>query len=235
MPSGEEKKEYVLGIFTSISHKYDLINSLLSLMVDHYWRWRTARLLRNIPEGPILDLCAGTMPLSLELARQAENRLVFAMDFCERMLRTGMKKLPDDHCRPRIFPICGDGEAIPAPADTFCACTVAFGVRNMVNTRQGLSEIYRVLLPGGILLILELSRPTNVIIKPVYNFYLYYMLPWIASICAKNRDAYEYLAQSIASFYEPDELIAMMWEAGFTKVECRKLTFGVVSIYMGIK
>ena len=231
----EEKKEYVRGIFSSISYKYDLINSLLSLLLDRYWRWRTARLLHDIPDGPVLDLCAGTMPLSRELALQAEKRRVFAMDFCECMLRTGMNKLPDDHCRPRIFPICGDGEEIPASADTFCGCTVAFGVRNMVNTQQGLSEMHRVLRPHGRLLILELSRPTTMLIKPFYNCYLYYMLPWIAGICAKNRDAYEYLAQSIALFYEPEELIAMMRETGFTKVERKKLTFGIVSIYMGTK
>ena len=235
MVPSEEKKEYVRGIFTSISHKYDLINSLLSLLTDRYWRRRTARLLRDIPEGPFLDLCAGTMLLSGELARQAESRSVVAMDFCERMLRIGIKKLPDDRYRQRIFPVCGDGENIPAPADSFCACTVAFGVRNMVDTRQGLSEIYRVLQPGGRVLILELSRPTNVLVKPVYNCYLYYMLPCIAGICAKNRDAYEYLARSIALFYEPEELIAMMRETGFTEVERKKLTFGIVSIYAGIK
>ncbi len=231
----EEKKEYVRDIFSSISHKYDLLNSLLSLLVDRCWRWRTTRLLRDFPDGPVLDLCAGTMPLSIELIRQAKNRQVLSMDFCENMLRAGVKKLPADTCGSRIFPVCGDGEEIPAPTDTFCGCTVAFGVRNLVHTRQALCEMHRVLRPNGKLLILELSRPTNVIVKPFYNCYLNYMLPRIASVCAKNRNAYEYLAQSIASFYEPEELLAIMRDAGFTKVTRKKLTFGIVSIYVGIK
>jgi demethylmenaquinone methyltransferase/2-methoxy-6-polyprenyl-1,4-benzoquinol methylase len=231
----EEKKEYVRDIFSSVSHRYDLLNSLLSLLVDRCWRWKTSRLLRDFPDGPVLDLCAGTMPLSIELARQARRRQVLSMDFCENMLRAGVKRLPDDHCRPRIFPVCGDGEEIPAPSDTFCGCTVAFGVRNLVHTQQGLREMHRVLQPNGKLLILELSRPTNVIVKPLYNCYLHYMLPRIASVCAKNRKAYEYLAQSIASFYEPEELLSMMREAGFSKVDRKKLTFGIVSIYVGTK
>ncbi|MCI5211270.1 MAG: hypothetical protein D3910_21360 [Candidatus Electrothrix sp. ATG2] len=120
--------------------------------------------------------------------------------------------------------------------NVFAGCTVAFGVRNLVNIRQGLAEIYRVLQPKGRLLILEFSRPTNPLFKPLYSCYLHHIMPCIAgSVCAENKKAYEYLAQSIASFYEPEELFAMMEEAGFSKVERTKLTFGIVSIYVGTK
>uniref|UniRef100_UPI0040565A7A class I SAM-dependent methyltransferase n=1 Tax=Candidatus Electrothrix sp. TaxID=2170559 RepID=UPI0040565A7A len=119
--------------------------------------------------------------------------------------------------------------------DVFYGCTVGFGVRNLVNVQKGLAEIYRVLRPDGRLLILEFSRPTNRCFKPLYSCYLHYIMPCIASVFADNTEAYDYLAQSIALFYEPEELIAMMKEAGFTKVERRELTFGVVSVYMGIK
>ncbi|MCI5144407.1 MAG: ubiquinone/menaquinone biosynthesis methyltransferase [Candidatus Electrothrix sp. AR3] len=221
--------------FSTISHKYDLLNSLLSLMIDRCWRWRTTRLLREFPQGPVLDLCAGTMPLSLELTRQAKERVVVSIDFCEDMLKAGVKNLPNDRRKARIFPICGDGEEIPAPSNTFWGCTVAFGVRNLADTSKGLSEMHRVLKPGGKLLVLELSRPTNPVIKPLYNCYLNHMLPRIASLCASSRKAYEYLAQSIAAFHEPEELLAMMCEVGFTHVERKTLTFGIVSIYIGVK
>ncbi|WP_417909872.1 ubiquinone/menaquinone biosynthesis methyltransferase [Candidatus Electronema sp. PJ] len=231
----DKKKEYVREIFSAVSHKYDLLNSLLSLLFDRCWRWRTVRLLRDFPSGPVLDLCAGTMPLSLELTRQAKERTVLAVDFCEGMLRAGLRNLPIDQRAARIFPVCGDGEYIPAPSNTFWGCTVGFGVRNLADTRQGLAEMHRVLRPGGRLLILELSRPANPLVKPIYNCYLHYMLPRIASLCAGHRQAYEYLASSIASFYEPTELLAMMRETGFANVQRRQLSLGIVSIYIGNK
>ncbi|XCN71399.1 MAG: ubiquinone/menaquinone biosynthesis methyltransferase [Candidatus Electrothrix aestuarii] len=233
--SQDERKEHVRRTFASISHRYDFLNGLLSLLLDRCWRRRTARSLRDIPEGPVLDLCAGTLSMSRELARQAPDRHIYALDFCENMLKAGVKKLEDDPYLSRIFPICGDGEAIPAGGNIFSGCTVAFGLRNLVNRRQGLAEIHRVLRPGGRLLILEFSRPTNRLFKPFYTYYLHHIMPCIAGVCAENREAYKYLAQSIALFYEPEELLTMMREAGFTAVERKQLTLGIVSIYRGIK
>ena len=231
----EEKKQFVRAKFASISGRYDLLNSLLSLQIDRYWRWRTTRLLRDFPEGWVLDLCAGTLPLALELTRQAQARRVLAVDFCEDMLRAGAKVLPEDDRRKRIFPVCGDGEVIPAPSENFWGCTVAFGVRNLSRTLEGLREMHRILRPSGKLLILEFSRPTNPIIKPIYTFYLHKILPAIAGLISGDKEAYQYLASSIAAFYEPEELLALMRQAGFAKVERMPLTFGIVSIYIGIK
>lgn len=235
MSQPEEKKKFVRDKFASISPKYDLLNSLLSFQIDRYWRWKTTRLLREFPDGAVLDLCAGTLPLSLELTRQAKMRRVLAVDFCEDMLRSGVKSLPADQRKPRIFPVCGDGEQIPAPSNTFWGCTVAFGVRNLSKTQQGLNEMHRVLKPGGKLLILEFSRPANPIIKPLYTFYLNNVLPKVAGMVSGDKEAYEYLASSIAAFYEPEELLRMMRTAGFTSTERKPLTFGIVSIYIGIK
>jgi len=235
MNQPEEKKKFVRDKFASISPKYDLLNSLLSFQIDRYWRWKTTRLLKEFPEGAVLDLCAGTLPLSLELTRQAKMRHVLAVDFCEDMLRSGKKTLPDDQRKDRIFPVCGDGEQIPAPNKTFWGCTVAFGVRNLSQTQQGLNEMYRILKPGGKLLILEFSRPTNPVVKPLYSFYLNRVLPKIAGLVSGDKEAYEYLASSIAAFYEPEELLHMMRNAGFTETMRKPLTFGIVSIYIGIK
>lgn len=235
MERPEAKKKFVRDKFAAISGRYDLLNSLLSFQVDRYWRWRTTRLLSQFPTGAVLDLCAGTLPLSLELTRQAKQRQVLAVDFCEDMLRSGVTALPHDGRRQRIFPVCGDGEEIPAPSNTFWGCTVAFGVRNLSRTQQGLNEMHRVLRPGGKLLILEFSRPSNPVIKPLYNFYLNRILPIIAGAVSGDQEAYEYLASSIAAFYEPEELLAMLRTAGFKETGRRPLTFGIVTIYIGIK
>ena len=229
------KKQFVREKFSSISRSYDLLNSLLSLQIDRYWRWRTTRLLGEFPGGWVLDLCAGTLPLSLELTRQAPHRKVLAVDFCEDMLRAGVRTLPDDGRCERIFPVCGDGEVIPAPTASFWGCTVAFGVRNLSRTLEGLREMHRILRPGGRLLILEFSRPTNPVIKPVYTFYLNRVLPAVAGLISGDREAYQYLASSIAAFYEPADLMALMREAGFATVSRLPLTFGIVSVYMGVK
>lgn len=230
-----EKKKFVRDKFAAISGRYDLLNSLLSMQIDRYWRWRTVRLLKEFPAGPVLDLCAGTLPLSLELARQAKERRVLSVDFCEDMLKSGVKKFPDDERRKRIFPLCGDGEEIPAPSDTFHGCTVAFGVRNLGSVEKGLKEMHRVLRSGGKLLILEFSRPTNPLIKPIYSIYLNKILPLVAGRISGDKEAYEYLASSIAVFYEPEELLAMMRDAGFFPVARKPLSFGIVSMYIGIK
>lgn len=231
----DEKKRFVRDKFSSISSRYDLLNSLLSFQVDRYWRWKTTRQLNCFPEGPVLDLCAGTLPLSLELARQAHGRTVLAVDFCEDMLKSGVKTLPEDNRRNRIFPVCGDGEEIPAADNIFWGCTVAFGVRNLSRTQVGLNEMHRVLKPGGKLLVLEFSRPTNPVIKPLYNFYLNKVLPKIAGMISGDKEAYEYLASSIAAFYEPAKLLEMMRKAGFSTVEQKPLTFGIVTLYIGVK
>jgi len=236
MQSPDAKKKFVREKFSSISGRYDLLNSLLSLQIDRYWRWRTTRLLREFPDGWVLDLCAGTLPLALELTRQAEARKVLAIDFCEDMLRAGARSLPaDDGRKDRVVPVCGDGEVIPAQSGIFWGCTVAFGVRNLSRTLQGLREMHRILRPSGKLLILEFSRPTNPIVKPLYTFYLNRVLPTVAGLISGDKEAYQYLASSIAAFYEPEELLLLMRGAGFTTVTRLPLTFGIVSIYIGIK
>ena len=233
--SAEDKKRFVRDKFASISNRYDFLNSLLSLKVDSYWRWATTRELREFPQGTVLDLCAGTLPLSLELTRQAPKRTVMAVDFCEDMLRSGLQSLPQDGRKNRIGAVCGDGEEIPAASEKFCGVTVAFGVRNLARTEKGLAEMYRVLQPGGKLLILEFSRPRNPLFKPIYSFYLNRVLPRVAGLVSGDKEAYEYLASSIAQFYEPEQLLHMIKEAGFSRQYCRPLTMGIVTIYVGIK
>ena len=167
---------------------------------DRYWRWVTSRMLRDFPDGVVLDLCAGTLPLSLELTRQAKRRQVVAVDFCEPMLRAGLATMPKDGRCGRILPVCGDGEKIPVASQSCCGVTVAFGLRNLGRAQEGLNEMCRVLQPGGRLLVLEFSRPRNPLFKPFYNFYLNRVLPKLAGLVSGDKEAYEYPASSIAKF-----------------------------------
>ncbi len=231
LPSKASKKAFVQEKFTSVTPRYDLLNTMLSLYIDHYWRFLTASLLRGC-DSPILDICAGTLPLSREIVRQ-KKRTVVALDFCFDMLEYGMKRLgqhKNGHC---ILPVCGDGEALPLPDETFSGFSVAFGIRNLSNLTKGLDEMYRVLRPGGIAAILEFSRPSNPVFAPVYRFYLHRILPVLGGMISGDKEAYRYLAESIEGFYSQEEICNMMREAGFKDVSYRPLTMGIVTLYSG--
>ena len=236
IPNPEEKGLFVQDKFASVSKRYDLLNSLLSCYIDHYWRKKAAKELSNSQEGPFLDLCAGTLPLSIELVKQ-HKRPVIAVDFCFDMLNYGVKERlhkKNGNSWP-IFPICGDGQELPLKEGVVEGITIAFGIRNLSDVAKGLAEMIRVLKPGGKLVILEFSRPSNPIFGPVYKFYLHKILPHIGGLISKDKEAYRYLAQSIEAFYSPKELCAMMQDIGFSNVSSYPLTFGIVTIYTGIK
>ena len=234
LPQPEAKKQFVREKFAAISPHYDFLNSLLSLRIDSLWRRRVARLFQDVSGGWMLDLCAGTLPLSLALARKTPARIL-AVDFCADMLRAGLARLPGDEVAGRIHPVCGDGEQLPVATASCAGCTIAFGIRNLSHADRGLAEMHRILRPGGRLVILEFSRPANPVVKPVYNFYLNTVLPAVAGRISGDRDAYRYLAASIAAFHEPETLMAMMRQAGFAGVRRVPLTFGIVSLYIGEK
>ncbi len=222
-----KKKHFVKDKFSSVSPRYDLLNSLLSCYVDHYWRRIAARELAGFSSGPILDLCAGTLPLSLELVRQ-HGCQVAAVDFCYDMLRFGANRTKGTE---GINIICGDGEELPLPERAFQGITVAFGVRNLGNLERGLKEMFRVLRYGGKLVILEFSRPQNPVFRPIYRFYLHNILPLTAGIISGDKEAYKYLAESIDAFPAPEMVAELMKRAGFTQVRHWPLTMGIVTIY----
>jgi demethylmenaquinone methyltransferase/2-methoxy-6-polyprenyl-1,4-benzoquinol methylase len=232
--TGGEKRRFVREKFASVAGSYDLLNSILSMKIDSYWRFITARELKGCEKGPVLDLCAGTLPLSKEIAKR-RNDTVVAMDFCYEMLKCGAIRLNGDKKRGFIIPVCGDGEELPLSDARFSGITVAFGVRNLSRLEKGLGEMLRVLKPGGKLIILEFSRPKDPAFSKIYNFYLHKFLPFVGSLVSKDREAYRYLADSIQAFYEPDVLASMMHDAGFADITYRPLTFGIVTLYTGIR
>ncbi len=233
LPKGHEKKAYVKEKFSRVTRRYDLVNTLGSLGIDHWWRYEAVKELARYP-GPILDLCAGTLTLSKEIVRQ-RPRLVVALDICWDMLAYGRHRLAQHPAFTFIRPICADGERLPFPDNVFWGETVAFGVRNLANLKKGLQEMLRVLRPGGKAVILEFSRPKAPVFAPLYRFYLNHVLSRLGGWLTGDEEAYRYLARSIAAFPSPKEFTTLMQEVGFTLVRSRPLTLGVVTIYTGFK
>jgi len=228
------EQTFIKRTFDGISARYDLANTILSGFIDHVWRIKTVRRLYAPSYRRILDLCAGTLPLSFQLAR-AEGKSVVALDLSSQMLRVGRKKM-GAKARGRIQGlICGAGERLPFKSAAFDAAMVAFGVRNLEDLPGGLKEVCRVIRPGGRLVILEFSRPECPVISTAYKTYLFHVLPRVAGIISGDRSAYDYLARSIYEFWDRSELVAMLREAGFSSVRTQSLTFGVVTIYCADK
>lgn len=230
--NNDEKKSFVKNKFSSVTSRYDLLNTLLSFSVDKYWRKRTAETLKNLPDGPILDLCAGTLPLSIVL-RKYTKRKIIALDFCLDMLLHGKNRINSLTMANDILLVQGDAELIPFKENVFSGITIAFGIRNLANPEKGLMEMFRVLKPGGVSSILEFSRPKNKLFSKYYFFYLHNILPNIGGIISGDQEAYSYLATSIQEFHAPEVVAAMMESAGFKDVKYRPLTFGIVTLYTG--
>ncbi|AEH43927.1 ubiquinone/menaquinone biosynthesis methyltransferase [Thermodesulfatator indicus DSM 15286] len=228
-----DKKKYVKTKFSKVTRRYDLVNTLGSLGVDHWWRYLCIRELKAYP-GPILDLCAGTLTLSKEIVRQ-RPRPVVALDITYEMLSYGKLRLARHPALSFIFPVVGDAEKLPFSANQFWGASVAFGIRNLADPEKGLKEVLRTLKPGGKFVILEFSRPTLPGFSHLYRLYLNKFMPLLGGNLTGDREAYEYLADSIEKFPAPEEFSLLMKNCGFKKVKYFQLSFGIVTIYTGLK
>ena len=226
------KKHFVKSKFSAVTRRYDLLNSILSFGIDRSWRIHTAKTLLDLPPGPLLDLCAGTLPLSL-VVTEYTGRPVWAIDFCLDMLLYGMARIKATPQVRQITLIQGDAEEIPARSRSFSGVTIAFGLRNLANREKGLKEMFRVLKPGGVLAILEFSRPTVKAFSSLYFFYLENILPIIGGIISGDKEAYQYLAQSIKEFPSPQAIAHLLSDVGFQDVSFRPMTMGIVHLYVG--
>lgn len=224
------KKQFVQRRFSGITRWYDLLNTILSLGIDHFWRWVAVKRLENT-KGTVLDLCAGTLPMTKTLLKNNNFRgKVLAIDFCWEMLNYGK-----GHCLNRPSLVCGDALSLPLKNSSIDAIMVAFGVRNFSNYSAGLKEMHRALKPKGKVVILEFSRPTHTVFSPIYLAYLNYLLPRIGGLISGDKMAYTYLSKSIQEFYAPRAWLKIMEQAGFRNLRHRYLTLGIVSIYEGHK
>lgn len=223
---GRDGKEAALvqAMFDRVAPRYDLANSVLSLGQDAHWR-RVAAAAAEPTGGIILDVAAGTGPLSRELSERGATEVV-ALDLSERMVAVGA-----DRAAPRVRYLAGDALRLPFPDRIFDAVTIGFGLRNLPDVRAGLEEFARVTRPGGRLVVLEFSRPTWEPFRRLYTNYLVRALPRIAAVISPAPDAYGYLAESILLWPDQDDLAAGIATAGWEDVAYRNLTGGIVAVH----
>ncbi len=230
----ESKKEKVRTMFNDIAPKYDLLNHVLSMGIDKLWRKKVRKKVAEINPKRILDIATGTGDLAIELAKLNPQEIIGA-DIAADMLEVGKKKIKKKGLDTIIKLEQGDAENLNFKTGYFDAVTVAFGVRNYENLLQGLKEMHRVLRPGGIVAILEFSKPSAFPIKNIYNFYFKNILPNIGKTVSKNDEAYTYLPESVQQFPEGREFMKVMKQAGYSNIAQKRMTFGIATIYTGIK
>jgi demethylmenaquinone methyltransferase/2-methoxy-6-polyprenyl-1,4-benzoquinol methylase len=228
------KKEQVAKMFDNISGHYDFLNHFLSLGIDKGWRKTAIDQLRFLKPAQILDVATGTGDFALQ-ALTLNPQKITGVDISEGMLSVGRKKILDKKLDHLVQLQHGDSENLPFEQDKFDAVTVAFGVRNFENLERGLQEIYRVLRPGGMAVILEFSRPVAFPFRQVYSFYFKFILPKIGRMVSRDKAAYTYLPRSVEAFPDGEDFLHILQDVGFKQIKCKSLTFGVSSIYTGTK
>lgn len=226
----EQAARYVRGMFGQVAHRYDLLNHVLSFQIDKYWRRRTVARVQHIldrADARVIDLACGTGDLTLALTRAGRARVV-GSDFCHPMLTGAAAK------NARLL-FEADALSLPVASTSVDLVTCAFGFRNFVNYRRGMTEILRVLKPGGTAAILEFSTPPNAAFRAFYNFYSKQILPRVGALISGSKDAYTYLPESVKKFPVADVLAREFQEAGYGQVEYELLTFGIVALHLARK
>lgn len=228
------KKEQVTQMFDKISGEYDGLNRVISFGIDLIWRKKVVSMVKASKPDSILDIATGTGDLIISLAESDAQKLV-GLDISPGMLEIGKKKIARKNLSDKIEMIIGDSENLPFETNTFDAITVAFGVRNFENLEKGLEEIYRVLKPDGIFVVLETSVPTKPPFKQGYGIYTGKIMPVIGKLFSKDRSAYRYLSDSAANFPYGEAFNNILRKTGFINVEDLPQTFGVATIYVASK
>jgi demethylmenaquinone methyltransferase/2-methoxy-6-polyprenyl-1,4-benzoquinol methylase len=231
----KERISMVREIFSTITSKYDFLNHLLSLRRDIAWRRFTAKKMRFFKTNKYLDVACGTGDLSIAAALQHPQISVAGIDFVSEMVQAGKSKIEKKNMTGKIMLMQGDALHIPFDDNIFDVAGIAFGIRNIPDREQALKEMLRVTVPGGQIMVLEMTFIQNRFFKFLYYVYLNYLLPLFAKIFSANPAAYHYLADSIINFPSPDQFARIMENTGMIKVEKYPLTFGVTWLHIGIK
>ncbi|MBS1510170.1 MAG: bifunctional demethylmenaquinone methyltransferase/2-methoxy-6-polyprenyl-1,4-benzoquinol methylase UbiE [Bacteroidetes bacterium] len=233
--SDQSKKEQVAAMFDDIAFKYDFLNRFLSAGIDIRWRKKALQQLVALQPQKILDVATGTADVAIMASAILKPKKIVGIDISDGMLEIGRQKVNKAGLEETIELLNGDSETINFDDNTFDAVTVSFGVRNFQHLEKGLSEIYRVLKPGGKLVVLEFSRPKMPGVKNLYQFYMKVVSPNVGKLFSKNRNAYTYLDESIKKFPEGKNFTQILDALGYLNTYCKPLSLGICSIYCGTK
>jgi demethylmenaquinone methyltransferase/2-methoxy-6-polyprenyl-1,4-benzoquinol methylase len=230
-----KKRAVVESMFDSIAFRYDFLNHFLSFGTDYLWRKRAIRIIsKHQKHKIILDVATGTGDLAIAALKITPLKIT-GIDISEQMMEIGRKKLKKRGLTEKIELLKGDSEHIDFENNSFDVAMVAFGVRNFSDPLKGLSEMCRVIKPGGLLMVLEFSRPVSFPLRQLYNFYFLNILPCFGRLFSKDKTAYTYLPESVMEFPDNEAFMKMVVEAGCVNQQQIKLTGGIASIYTGIK
>ncbi|PYF72531.1 bifunctional demethylmenaquinone methyltransferase/2-methoxy-6-polyprenyl-1,4-benzoquinol methylase UbiE [Pedobacter nutrimenti] len=229
------KSEQVADMFNNISGTYDFLNHFLSLGIDIIWRKRAIRELKTIQPKTMLDVATGTGDFAFEAIKILKPEKIIGVDISSGMLEVAKKKINERNLEAVYSVQIGDSEKLNFKDDCFDAITVAYGVRNYEHLEKGLSDMYRVLRPGGKMVVLEFSKPQAFPVKQLYNFYFRHILPVFGKLFSKDSRAYTYLPESVAAFPDGKAFTELMDKIGFKETKHISLTFGISAVYTGVK
>ncbi|MBC8413656.1 MAG: bifunctional demethylmenaquinone methyltransferase/2-methoxy-6-polyprenyl-1,4-benzoquinol methylase UbiE [Nitrospira sp.] len=226
--------EKIQSMFSTIAGRYDLLNRVLSLGIDRYWRKLAVRQLKGGPDAHFLDVATGTCDVTLEIIKQCPPGVkVTGVDFSEGMLEFGREKIINAGLQERVNIRFADVTELPFEDGSFDSCIIAFGIRNVQDYKKGISEMARVVKKGGKVVILEFTTAQNKFLKMPYEFYIRRVLPFIGELISGKKGAYKYLPASMLEFPPPEELKMAMEETGLKDVVFNKLTFGITAVHVG--
>lgn len=234
VPEGE-KAGRVQGVFNSVASKYDIMNDVMSAGIHRIWKEAMMDWLTPRAGQTLLDVAGGTGDISFKFLKRAGHGHATVLDLTEPMLVEGRKRAEADRMADSLDWVVGDAMALPFEDNTFDVYTISFGIRNVTRPQQALAEAYRVLKPGGRLMVLEFSQLPNEGMQKLYDLYSFNVIPRMGQMIAGDRDSYQYLVESIRKFPDQETFLAMIREAGFEQARYRNLTMGVACLHSGWK
>ncbi|MEP2681774.1 MAG: bifunctional demethylmenaquinone methyltransferase/2-methoxy-6-polyprenyl-1,4-benzoquinol methylase UbiE [Sulfitobacter sp.] len=230
-----EKAGRVQGVFNSVASKYDIMNDVMSMGIHRVWKEAMMDWLAPRPGQKLLDVAGGTGDVSFKFLGRAGHGHATVLDLTEPMLVEGRKRAEADSLTGSLDWVVGDAMALPFPDNTFDVYTISFGIRNVTRPQEALNEAYRVLRPGGRLMVLEFSHLPNPAMQKAYDLYSFNVIPRMGQAIAGDRDSYQYLVESIRNFPDQETFLSMVRAAGFGQAKYRNLTMGIAALHSGWK